>query len=252
MKFRTDLADENEKFSESFLSQTKRFGEIEIKKIHFDSADNFIFYFDPNLLSFCAKDFKKACIYALSSLAPKRFSKVLVCGLGNPDITSDSFGPKTAEKILVTAHMKKESAANNIREISSFSPDVAGKTGIESFDLIKSALSHTNAELLIAIDSICTSDPKKLCSALQFSSGGITAGSGLKKHKTKLCKETLNVPVIAVGMPTVIDMGQFAENGIDLSVTPLDIDILIKNPAKNLSSAINAFLTGGLFTSALE
>lgn len=252
MKCRTDLADENENFSESKVTLRKNFGEIELLGIKGDKCKSFIINFKSDTLILNSENFKSACIFALNLLKPEFFSKILVCGLGNPDITSDSLGIKTAEKIFVTAHMKKESAENNIKEISSFTPDVAGKTGIESFELIKSAAKLAKADLIIAIDSLCTSNPKRLCSTLQFTDGGIAAGSGIKKHTQKLDKENLNIPVIAVGMPTVIDIGKLTEKSIDLTVTPLNIDILIKKPAKYLAAAINGFLTDGLFSLPAE
>ena len=130
----------------------------------------------------------------------------LIIGLGNPNIISDALGSKALKNIIVTRHLY---LLNNVdkkyRNTSILEPNVIGITGIESFEIIKNIVNEIKPNFIIAIDSLCAMNIKRLNKTIQISSSGITPGSGVGNEKEELSYETLGVPVIAIGIPTVVD-----------------------------------------------
>lgn len=134
-------------------------------------------------------------------------TKTLVIGLGNINSTPDSLGPKVSNNIIVTKHFfdmnidVEESYSN----VSSFYPGVTGVTGMETSDLILGVVKETKPDLVIIIDSLASTSITRVNKSIQVSDTGISPGSGIGNKRKEISKDTLKVPVIAVGVPTVVD-----------------------------------------------
>lgn len=129
----------------------------------------------------------------------RKQASVLVVGLGNRDVTSDSLGPRAAEKISITRHLK-----SGTRDVSGIIPGVMAFTGIESAQIVKGVIEETKPELIIAIDALAARSVTRLGNTIQLTNTGIQPGSGVGNHRNSLTKESLGVPVIAIGVPTVV------------------------------------------------
>lgn len=134
---------------------------------------------------------------------------VFVVGLGNIYVTPDSLGPKVIQNIEITRHLihfAKDLVEPNTREISAMSPGVLGTTGIETSEIILSVSKAIKPDFVIAIDSLASTSIDRLGTTIQLSNTGITPGAGVKNKREGINKDILNVPVIAIGVPTVVDM----------------------------------------------
>ena len=142
----------------------------------------------------------------------------LVIGLGNRYVTPDSLGPKTISKILVTRHIidtiSKE-IINSVSCVSAISPGVMGITGIETGDIVKGITEKIQPDLIIAIDALAARKFSRINSTIQMSDIGIIPGAGVGNKRMALNKETLNVPVIAIGVPTVVDAATLVNDTMD-------------------------------------
>lgn len=131
---------------------------------------------------------------------------VLVVGLGNILSTPDSLGPKVIDKIMVTNHLYELNICDpKIQKVAAIAPSVTGKTGIETFDQIKSIVDKIKPKLVIAIDSLAASSVSRVNKTIQITNTGINPGSGIGNFRKEISYETINVPVIAIGIPTVVD-----------------------------------------------
>lgn len=190
---------------------------------------------------------------------------VLVAGLGNREITPDALGPLTADHILVTRHMVQRMPGEFglFRPVSAIVPGVLGTTGMESAETVRAMVQQSEAAAVIAIDAIAARETRRLCSTVQISDAGIAPGAGIGNHRHALNRETLGVPVVALGVPTVTDASTLAldileQAGITpdqerlgkistgMIVTCSDIDRRIREIARVLSYGVNSALQGGL------
>ena len=131
---------------------------------------------------------------------------VLVIGLGNSNSTPDSLGPKTINNILVTRHLYKlGEVENTYQNVAAFKPEVTGITGIETKDLINSIIKTTSAKLLIVIDALASSSINRVNKTIQITDAGIAPGSGVGNNREALNQQHLKIPVIAIGVPTIVD-----------------------------------------------
>lgn len=135
---------------------------------------------------------------------------VLVVGLGNREVTSDSLGPLVAERILATRHLCREYGKETAKKnhwgcISAIAPGVMGQTGMEAYEVLKGLIEQISPTLIIAVDALASRSVKRLCTTIQFSDTGIAPGAGVGNHRMALNKKELGIPVIAVGVPTVVD-----------------------------------------------
>lgn len=173
----------------------------------------------------------------------KPHKNVLVAGLGNREITADSIGVKTAEKILATRHIagefSKKIGLENLESVSVIVPNVLGKTGIEVLEILKGIIEKTGIDLLIVIDALCAKDKNRIFRTIQLTNTGISPGSGVKNKRKEISKNTLNIEVIAIGVPTVIDYPNDSEN---LIVTPKECDILTDKLSEIIAKNLNLFL----------
>ena len=163
----------------------------------------------------------------ISKLVDKHISKqdpILIVGLGNEYVTPDSLGPKVANDIEVTRHIIKycpQFVKEGTREISAVSPGVLGVTGIETLEIVKGIVDNVKPKLLIVIDSLCSKNINRISSSIQLSDTGIVPGAGVGNTRAELSERTLNIPVIALGVPTVVDAATITNDGLDLFIEKL-------------------------------
>lgn len=143
---------------------------------------------------------------------------ILVVGLGNSQATPDSLGPKVVENLDITRHLlnfAKDFMDPDTRSVSGISPGVLGTTGIETSEIVNSVVSSVKPDIIIAIDSLASSSFKRVGNTIQLSNTGITPGSGVRNKREGLNEKTLNVPVIAIGVPTVVDIATITNETLD-------------------------------------
>lgn len=197
----------------------------------------------------------------LKNLIPKT-GTVLVAGLGNRNITPDALGPKCVNKVLATRHIEGDIARSvgleNARSVAVISTGVLGQTGIEAFDIIKGVSEKVNPKAVIVIDALASRKSNRLGATVQMSDTGIEPGGGVGNARYEISKKTLGVPVIAVGVPTVIDAATLVydlTNGQtdfgkisnrEMFVTPREVDLLIDRAAALIADGINFALQENL------
>ena len=187
----------------------------------------------------------------LKSLLPKG-NKYLIACLGNPKITPDAIGPLSADHIMVTRHLKAymPETFSHFSEVSLIRPGVLGTTGIESASLVKGAVHATKPHAVIVIDALAACNLSGLCSTIQICNTGIEPGSGVGNRRYALNKETLGVPVISLGAPTIVDLSTLLYNitqsnpnisqlQTSMMVTPQEIDNYVSDSAKLIAYGIN-------------
>lgn len=187
----------------------------------------------------------------LKNILPPECDNVLVAGLGNMDITADALGPKTGSYILATRHisqqMKKDLGCERLKTVSCVCTGVLGETGIESAEIIKGICSIIKPSCVIAVDALAASSAKRLGTTVQFSTAGISPGSGVGNHRYEISQETLGIPVVSVGIPTVISAAVISGRASDsMFVTPREIDRLTEQGAKLIGMSINVCLQNGI------
>lgn len=174
----------------------------------------------------------------------------LIAALGNPDITPDALGSLAASNILVTRHLKAGGSESFKGFISTTlcRTGVLGTTGVESAAQIRALCALIKPELVIAVDALAGSELDDLCRSIQVCDSGISPGSGVGNDREALNFASLGVPVVAVGMPTVIDASALCRaDGLEgLFVTPRGIDSLVRNSARVIGYGINLALHPGL------
>lgn len=144
--------------------------------------------------------------------------KCLVIGLGNWNVTPDSLGPKVVENLLVTRHLFElmpQNVDKGYRNVSALSPGVLGITGIETSDIVRAVVQESRPEFVIAIDALASRSLERVNTTIQISDTGIHPGSGIGNKRKAISKDTLHIPVIAIGVPTVVDAVSVANDTID-------------------------------------
>lgn len=187
--------------------------------------------------------------------------EIFVAGLGNRDITPDAVGVQTAEKILATRHLQneldseEEAFLTSLRRVSTLAGGVMGQTGIETAELINAVCHEIKPSAVIAVDALACSDIDRLGTTIQICDSGISPGSGVSNSRKELSQSTLGIPVIAIGVPTVVDMRTIVKSitGIepdgdmpDTMVTPRDIDRLTERASQLIAFGINLALQPSL------
>ncbi len=161
--------------------------------------------------------------YIRELIPQKDKGKILVVGLGNRDATPDSLGPKTIDRIEITRNFE-EIYGNNSWEISSIAPGVMAKTGMESVEIIKGIVEETTPDVVIAIDSLAARSVKRLNSTIQLTDTGINPGSGVGNHRHGLNSESIGCKVIAIGIPTVVDVATIIWDTMDSLIKMFSIN----------------------------
>ena len=167
------------------------------------------------------KDVEQVMTQALKlmydKLGLKEDGKVLVVGLGNEKSTPDSLGPKSIDQVLVTRHLfLLGEVEEGYRNTASFKPSVTGTTGIETKDLIEAVKEKINPDLIIVIDALATNSIERLNKTIQIATSGISPGSGIGNNRAEISEKTLGVPVLAIGIPTVVDATTIVQNTLQL------------------------------------
>ena len=149
---------------------------------------------------------------------------ILVVGLGNLYVTPDALGPKVVNEIDITRHLLSyapEYLDENTRPVSAIAPGVLGTTGIETLEILKGIVDNIKPKLLIVIDSLASRSIERISSTIQISDTGIVPGAGVGNARKELSKDTLGVPVIALGIPTVVELATLVSDGIDIFIDKL-------------------------------
>lgn len=219
------------------------------------------------------EEFQRACTalaQELGKLIPPGEDPVLVVGLGNRAITPDAIGPLAHEHLLVTRHLidRMPEVFGGFRAVAALSAGVLGTTGMESADLVKAAAETLRPGCVIAIDALASQSLKRLCTTVQVADTGIAPGSGVGNHRGALNKETLGVPVIAVGVPTVVEVNTLVRDVLEEAgqgelepealgtgggfVTTRDIDRRVAQWGKLIGYAVNLAVQKGLTIEDME
>ena len=204
---------------------------------------------------FTGKGDIRACLTSfISSFLPE--GSILIAGLGNENICSDSLGVKALKYIPATAHLAghKDFRELGLRKVYVLEAGVTGKTGIESSGRVSCIAEYVGAAAVIAIDSLACADIGRLCTTVQITDTGISPGSGVGNDRKALNSETVGVPVIAIGVPTVIDLESITESGSHsgLMVTPRNIDILSDRLAETIGISVSRALNPALSEAELR
>ncbi|HAN21859.1 MAG: GPR endopeptidase [Clostridiales bacterium GWF2_36_10] len=214
---------------------------------------------------------------------PQEEKTVLVAGLGNMDITPDSIGPKVISKVIVTRHIRTFNRELydkiGFGNLSAISPGVLGQTGIESAEIIKSVIDKVTPYCVILVDALASRKLSRLATTVQLCDTGIRPGAGVANNRVELNNKSLGVPVVSIGVPTVVDaatlaydlleeLGAEMKNGVESSifneqydkivdklmsgsgknmfVSPKESDVITRETARLISTAINLSLHKGI------
>lgn len=195
----------------------------------------------------------------IRSLLPEK-GLVLVIGLGNEGITPDAIGPQVVSGLLATRHLvggfAEEYGLGSLRPVAAVAPGVLGQTGMETAEIVHSLCKQIQPDAVIAVDALASRSVERLGTTIQIADTGISPGSGVQNQRAELSRQSLGIPVIAVGVPTVVDMTTIAyellgegyqsekvsDRGRTMMVTPREIDKIIKQAAKTVAAGINRAL----------
>ena len=206
----------------------------------------------------------EAIAQALEPLLPEE-GPVLAAGLGNRAMTPDALGPLCAEHLLITRHLGD--VLPMLRPVAALAAGVLGTTGLEVAEWVRGAAEQVRPAAVIVVDALAARDLERLCATVQIADTGLVPGSGVGNHRMALNRETLGVPVISVGVPTVVDAETIARDllgeagavpkalngrGRRFFVTPESIDQKIRDLSKVLGYGINLALQESLALEDLE
>lgn len=188
----------------------------------------------------------EAVAESLRRLLPEE-GEVFVAGLGNRAMTPDAIGPLTVEHLLVTRHLRE--VLPGFRPVSAAAAGVLGTTGLESAEWVEGLARQCGAGAVVAVDALAAREAVRLCASVQLSDAGLVPGSGVGNHRKALSRETLGVPVISVGVPTVVEASTLAADllggqappelaGQGLFVTPREVDAKAADLGRLLGTAI--------------
>ncbi|WP_449537039.1 GPR endopeptidase [Ferdinandcohnia sp. Marseille-Q9671] len=162
--------------------------------------------------------FAKEFSQFLSNLNIGKDASCLVVGLGNWNVTPDALGPMAVENLVITRHLfqlQPESVQEGFRPVSAIAPGVMGLTGIETSDIIYGVIEKSKPDFVIAIDALAARSVTRVNSTIQISDTGIHPGSGVGNKRKELSQDSLGIPVIAIGIPTVVDAVSITSDAID-------------------------------------
>lgn len=200
-----------------------------------------------------------------------KHKNVLIVGLGNREVTSDSLGPKMTDNLFITRHLRQEFGESFMKEneygcVSAIAPGVMAQTGMETGELLEGVVKKTKPDLVIAVDALAARSVSRLCTTIQITDTGIAPGAGVGNRRKELTKKSLGVPVVAIGVPTVVDaetiIGDHLEHVLekqgyseeeierfiremmveearDVMVTPKNIDASIHQLSQDLARILN-------------
>lgn len=274
MNFRTDLALEKhehlkENIPDGVRSLTYEKNNVCFTKISVTSdvgarsigkpVGNYITAEIPSLLkgNIFDEETVEAIAEEIRKLIPEEGS-VLVVGLGNTDITPDAVGPESVSLVLATRHITDEVSKSvglgNLRSVAGFIPGVLGKTGVETAESIKGIVKTVEPCAVIVVDALAARRLRRLGNTIQMSDTGIVPGSGVGNARAAVNEESLGVPVISIGIPTVVDAQTLVNDLTDdekeisreenkqMIITPREIDLVVERASKIIGLSINKAL----------
>lgn len=280
MNFRTDLAVEVKEFipetqMEGIESSTEQSGNFSVSVINIKNEaasqrmgkpiGEYVTVTCPPFSDSSDVDADEVMLISkqISNLLPKQGKLALVVGLGNRDITPDALGPQVVENTLATRHISEEikraAGLESLRPVAALSPGVLGQTGVETAEITHSVVKEIQPDVVIVIDALASRSVSRLGTTVQISNVGISPGSGVMNKRKELSEDSLGVPVIAIGVPTVVDAMTLAldisganyddldkekiePKGRSMMVTPKEIDLIIQRASKVVALAINSAL----------
>lgn len=215
------------------------------------------------------KEYSQFLAQRIRELLPQEHENILIAGLGNRFITADSIGPKAISHIIVTRHIKSICPAVykdlSLSDVAALAPGVLSQTGIESGDIIRSIIDDIRPECLIVIDALAARTLSHLACMIQLSDYGIQPGSGVNNSRTAINREKMGVPVISIGVPTVVDASAlafemskklgtsvektdelFSDSGFECFFTLKESDLITDNMARLIGYSVNMALHSGL------
>ena len=240
----------------------------------------------PDLKSADNEQYETACrtlaeeIGSLITL--NEHTNILVVGLGNWNITPDALGPQVVSKLMVTRHLLEyipDQIGEGVRPVCAISPGVLGITGMETGEIIRGVVDKIQPDIVIAIDALAARNLERISSTIQICDTGISPGAGVGNKRKELNAETLGVPVIAIGIPTVIDAATITDENsgfykmlksmdkdeqyalvkevlsphlADFMVTPKEVDLLIDRVSRVVANGINLALHDNLTFEDIE
>ena len=210
----------------------------------------------------------------LKLMKGKKAGSILVIGLGNRDITADALGPLVVEELLVTRHFFKEfgeefGEKHGYQKVSAMAPGVMAQTGMETMEMIKGIVKETKPDLVLAIDALAAKSVHRLNTTIQLTDTGICPGAGIGNNRQALNEESIGRPVLALGVPTVVDAGTIVREGMEqfaksrpefrheaeeflqrdftgfvknMFVTPKNIDCSIRYVSETVADGINRII----------
>lgn len=197
----------------------------------------------------------------IQELIGDREQSILVVGLGNREVTPDALGPQVVNNLMITRHIIREYGARafgreQMHQVSAIVPGVMAQTGMETSEIVKGVVEETRPDRVIVIDALAARSSKRLNRTIQLCNAGINPGSGVGNHRNGLTRENLGVPILAIGVPTVVDAATIvydatgdrsciAPNLNGMFVTPKNVDEMIKRLSFTISEAINIALDAG-------
>lgn len=251
-KIRTDLAIES--VPEDISIETRNYKNIKVSKIYIDKKSsklinkkvgNYItIEFDDITDTVNKEEVKKVFVNELKDLLKvmniKEDSSCLIIGLGNRLSTPDSLGPKTIDNLIITNHLYELGVLEHgYRRVSAINPGVMGETGIETSDIIKSISNEIKPDFIIVVDALASSSIERVNKTIQITDTGIHPGSGIGNSRKEISNELLNIPVIAIGVPTTVDA---------VTIVTDTISYLTKHYSytrKNIDNPINKLIING-------
>lgn len=290
-RMRTDLAMENqEKFERDHveisgveIEKKKRKAEIQTTIVKITSEQGakmmgkpkgtYVTIEAPLLLTADEEESRKAAeefSHCLMEMVPEVCGSVLVAGLGNRGITPDALGPETVEQLNVTRHLVRTYGKKG-REVSALAPGVMAQTGMEAVEILRGTAEQTHPDVILAVDALAACSIHRLNCTIQLADTGIWPGSGVGNHRNALNQETLGVPVIGIGVPTVVGAGTIVHDAVagvlesleesemdeflgevispaleSLYVTTKEIDEMVRRLAGVLAAGMNQAFSGEL------
>lgn len=284
--FRTDLADEiieSETTTDLYTQKKSSYNGININHIVIHKFDEKIGkipgdYYSIEFPHLNDEDIRIYVKDVVSDIIKKLLDKykikdddlVFVAGLGNQDVTPDALGPMTTSNVIVTKHLFDfdfEGIPEGTKKVAVLTPGVMGQTGIETSDIVNSVCNEINPSCIIVIDALASRSIKRVNKVIQITDAGINPGSGVKNNRKEISKDVLGIPVIAIGVATVVEImsildetfrslmkegkpivdidtlsSYYNEDELGMIVTPKEIDEQIENIAVTISDSINMAL----------
>lgn len=202
---------------------------------------------------------EKLAGYLKKLLDVKNEKSVLVVGLGNREVTPDALGPEAVNHLRVTRHVVREYgkaafAREKVQLVSTIVPGVMAQTGMETLEIVRGIVAETKPDQVVVIDALAARSSKRLNRTIQISDAGIQPGSGVGNHRNSLTRETIGIPVLAIGVPTVVDAATIVYDatgdrssvppGLNgMFVTPKNVDEMIRRLSFTVSEALNLALS---------